>query len=362
MNPRPPADPGHPFPAGLRGRGAALNPGNRFERTHQEIADGCEPEEGPARLATALYPDDSQTAIARNGSPDVGFDASVNPYRGCEHGCAYCYARPTHEYLGWSAGLDFETKLLVKYRVAELLAEELRAAAWRPEPVTMSGVTDPYQPVEATLRLTRACLEVFAAFRNPVFIVTKSRLVTRDVALLAELASLQAAGVTLSVTTLDPGLARRLEPRASSPQARLEAVGALAAAGVPVGVNFAPVIPGLNDHEMLAVLEAAANAGAGFACMTMLRLPLGVADLFSDWLERHYPGRREKVLNGVRAMRDGSLNSRAFGDRMRGHGPLAASLHRMFDVACRRAGLARTHPGLSVRAFRRVLPGQMELW
>jgi DNA repair photolyase len=345
-----------------RGRGAPGNPANRFERFHYETDESCEPADTDSPLPTRLYPDDAQSIIAYNESPDVGFAASVNPYRGCEHGCIYCYARPTHEFLGCSAGLDFETKLFVKYRAAELLARELNAPGWRPQTLTMSGVTDCYQPVEARLKITRACLEVLAEFRNPVFMVTKSRLVTRDSDLLAELAGFGAAGVSVSITTLDPALARTMEPRASSPGARLEAISRLRAARVPVGVNFAPVIPGLNDHEAATVLSAAARAGAQFAGMTMVRLPLAVAPLFTDWLERHYPDRKEKVLSRIRSMRDGKLNSTRFGDRMRGHGPVAEQIRQLFNVSCRRAGLTHVYPDLSTAAFRRATRGQLELW
>jgi DNA repair photolyase len=298
--------------------------------------------------------------IAWNESPDVGFAASLNPYRGCEHGCPYCYARPYHEYLGFSAGLDFETRILVKERAPELLRRTLASPGFAPQVIALSGATDAYQPIERRLGITRRCLEVLAECRNPVAVVTKNRLVTRDADLLAGLARVGAASVTLSITTLDPELQRRLEPRASSPRLRLEAIAELAHARVPVGVNVAPVIPGLTDHEIPAILQAAADAGAAFAAWLMLRLPHGVAPLFSDWLERHRPERRAKVLSRIRAVRDGRLNDPRFRTRMRGEGFFAEQLRDLFELSRRRAGLAKRGPELSTAAFRR--PGQLALF
>lgn len=262
-----------------------------------------------------------------------------------------CYARPTHEYLGFSAGLDFETKILVKEDAPELLRRELASPRWRPRVVGVSGVTDPYQPVERRLRLTRRCLEVLAEFRNPVAVVTKNHLVTRDADLLGELAAHQAAAVFLSVTTLDGHLARLMEPRAAQPHARLEAVAALDRVGVPVGVLVAPVIPGLTDHEMPAILEAAAAAGARHAGYVLLRLPHGVADLFATWLGQHFPDKKDRVLGRVRSLRDGRLNDARFGSRMRGEGVLAEAIRNLFGLACRKAGLSRQGPPLSAAAF-----------
>jgi DNA repair photolyase len=283
----------------------------------------------------------------------------VNPYRGCTHGCAYCYARPTHEYLGFSAGLDFETRILVKEDAPELLRRALASPRWEPRVIALSGVTDAYQPVEQRLGLTRRCLEVLAEFRNPTAIVTKSRLVARDADLLRELARHGAVSVHISLTTLDPELHRRMEPRTSSPRLRLEAIEALARAGVPVGAMLGPVIPGLTDHEIPAVLAAAAAAGAGFASWILLRLPFGVAPLFEAWLERHYPERKGKVLQRVREVRDGRLNDPRFGSRMRGEGLYAGQIAALFELSCRRAGLGRRGPALSTRAFRR--PGGAQL-
>jgi len=345
----------------VRGRGAAENPKNRFEEI-EVLPDPEAPDDERPAPATRFYRDASKSAIATNDSPDVGFSASLNPYRGCEHGCVYCYARPTHEYLGFSAGLDFETRIMVKQDAPALLSQELSAPSWKPQVVAMSGVTDCYQPVERRLRLTRGCLEVFAEFRNPVAIVTKNRLVTRDADLLSELAGHRAAAVFISVTTLDPGLARTMEPRASAPSRRIAAVAELASAGIPVGVLIAPVIPGLTEHEIPAILTAAAKAGARHAGHVMLRLPFGVKDLFDRWLERHAPGKRTKVLGRVRDVRGGRLNETAFGARMRGEGALADQIHQLFSTTCRRLGLSERGPELSVEAFHRPGPVQLPLF
>jgi len=345
----------------IHGRGATISPANRFEALRYELDDGCEHETEARPVKTQFFRDDSQSIISYNNSPDLGFDASLNPYRGCEHGCAYCYARPTHEYLGFSAGIDFESRILVKPRAAELLAAELARPSWIPQILVLSGVTDAYQPIERKLQITRSCLRVLAEFRNPVSIVTKNHLVTRDVDYLAELASHNAAAVSLSITTLESGLAQILEPRAATPCHRLDAVAKLRAAGVPVGVNIAPIIPGLNDHEIPKIAEAAAAAGAESACYTIIRLPLTVAPVFVAWLEDHFPDRKDKILGRIRSMRNGKLNTAEFGARMRGDGPFAEQIRQMFHVSCRRSGLSRPRSELSTAAFRRVLPNQLEL-
>ncbi len=339
----------------IKGRGAAGNPPNRFLPLAVE-REAWTAAEDPAPRTEFLL-DRSRSVISSNDSPDVGFDASLNPYRGCETGCSFCYARPTHEYLGFSAGLDFETKILVKPDAPDLLRRELASPKWKPQVLALSGVTDPYQPVERRLRLTRRCLEVLAEARNPVVIVTKHHRVTRDIDLMAELASHDAAAVQLSITTLDRSLQRRMEPRGSTPERRLDAVARLAAAGIPVGVNVAPVIPGLTDHEIPRILAAASRAGAQRAVYIALRLPLGVADLFEDWLERNYPERKDKVLNRVRDLRGGSLYDSRFGTRMKGEGPFAEGLARLFAVACRRNGLERRPARLSAAHFRRPRVG-----
>jgi DNA repair photolyase len=343
-------------PPGPRGRGAADNPPNRFESVHL-VADAGS---GPQATSTELIADASRTIIARNDSPDVPFDASINPYRGCEHGCSYCYARPSHEYLGFSAGLDFETRIVVKYDAAALLRRQLTSPRWRPEVLAMSGVTDPYQPVERKLGITRACLEVLAEFRNPVAIVTKNELVTRDIDLLGELAGYDAATVMISVTTLDDEVAGAMEPRTSRPGRRLAAIERLVEAGIPCGVLVAPVVPGLNDHEIPSILSEAAARGASSAGYVLLRLPGVVEPIFDDWLRRAFPGRRSKILERLRDLRNGRLNDSRTGVRMRGEGQYAHQISAMFRTGARRAGLNRRGTELSTAAFRR--PGQLDLF
>ncbi|HLN29503.1 MAG TPA: PA0069 family radical SAM protein [Gemmataceae bacterium] len=341
----------------VHGRGAGHNPANRFERVFYETdPEDVEPE-SPAPT-TQFYKDTSRTIIVTNDSPDVGFDASINPYRGCEHGCIYCYARPTHEYLGFSSGLDFESRIMVKEEAPELLRQELSSRKWQPQVLSLSGVTDPYQPVERRLKLTRRCLEVLAEFRNPVTIVTKSRLVTRDADLLGELARHDAAAVFLSVTSLDGNLSRVLEPRAAQPSGRLNALEELARAGVPTGVMVAPVIPGLTDHELPAIINAAASAGARFAGYITIRLPFGVAPLFERWLEQHFPEKKDKVLSRIREIRGGKLNDPRFGSRMKGEGTLATAIHDLYTLACRKAGIGGERLQLSTAFFRR--PGNQQ--
>ena len=342
-------------------RGAAENPPNRFEKVHLERDEDWNPEEDPLPR-TQFLKDNSKTIIAYNDSPDIGFEASINPYRGCEHGCIYCYARPFHEYLGFSAGIDFETKIMVKENAPQLLREELSSPKWKPQVIAISGVTDCYQPIERKLKITRGCLEVLAEFRNPVGIVTKNFLVTRDIDLLAELARHNAAQVYISLTTLDTELRKIMEPRTSPPAARLEAVRRLAEAGVRVGILMAPIIPGLTDHEIPAVLDAAAKAGAKSAGHVTLRLPHAVAPLFEKWLETHFPDRKEKVLNRLRSMRGGKLYDSKFGQRMRGEGIFADQIDQLFDVARRKVGIAERGGELSAAAFRRPGGAQLQLF
>jgi DNA repair photolyase len=338
-------------PREIHGRGAASNPGNRFDRATYSVSEWDEPDD--VSPDTILLKDTTRSIIAYNDSPDVGFDASINPYRGCEHGCIYCFARPNHEYLGFSAGLDFETKILVKERAPELLRHELMLPSWKPQPLAISGVTDAFQPIERRLKLTRRCLEVLVEFRNPVVIITKNELVTRDIDLLSELARHEAVLVFISVTSLRNELARQLEPRASQPQLRLAAIEALAAASIPVGVLVAPVIPGLTDHEMPGILKACRKAGATAAGYVPLRLPYGVGPLFEEWLSLHAPLQKEKILNRVREIRGGRLNDPNFGSRLRGQGEYASHLERLFDFTCRKIGLNGSRPRLSTEAFRR---------
>jgi DNA repair photolyase len=344
----------------VHGRGASSNPPNRFESISYETSEWDEPDD-PAKR-TVFLKDETRSIINYNDSPDVGFNASINPYRGCEHGCIYCFARPNHEYLGFSAGLDFETKILVKEDAPQLLRKELASSRWKPQVLAISGVTDAYQPVERRLQLTRRCLEVLVEFRNPVVIITKNELVVRDIDLLKQLANLDAVVVFISVTSLDPELARELEPRASQPAKRLAAIEALSAAGIPVGSLIAPVIPGLTDHEMPSIISAVAKAGAVAAGYVPLRLPYGVAPLFEEWLSLHRPLQKEKILSRVRDIRGGKLNDPNFGSRMQGSGAYAENITELFEVCCRRNGLNSKRPNLSIASFRRPGPAQLGLF
>lgn len=331
------------------GRGAGINPAHRFQRFEYE----ADPEVEQRSARTELFEDTSKSIISYNDSSDIQFNASVNPYRGCEHGCAYCYARPFHEYLGWSAGIDFESKILVKKNAAELLRKELNRPGWKPTLLAMSGITDPYQPIERKLQITRRCLEVLADFRNPVGIITKNYMVTRDTDLLSELATYDAAAVMISLPTLDVELSRVLEPRTSSPKARLKAIARLTAAGIPCSVFIAPVIPGLTDHEMPAIAQAAADAGATSAHYVLLRLPGSVKAIFEDWLDNHMPDRKNKVLHLLANAREGKLTDDRMSTRMTGTGPFARQLRDLFEMSARRAGLNTRHRDLSTKSFRR---------
>src|SRR5438093_4052583 len=353
----------------IRGRGASWSPANRFEKLHVDLSDvdvvqadrkdepplnGDDVSKDRPRRETQFFRDGTKTIITHNNSLDVGFETSLNPYRGCEHGCIYCYARPTHEYLVFSAVLDFESKIMVKTNAPELLRMEVESPRWKPQVLVMSGVTDPYQPVEKKLRITRGCLEVLAKFRNPVAIITKNRLVTRDIDLLRELAGCNAVAVNISVTSLDPKLQRVLEPRTSSPEARLDAIKQLRTAGIPAGVMVAPIIPGLTDHEVPKILKACAKAGAQFAGYTIIRLPWAVAPLFEHWLEEQFPDRKEKILGRIRDLRrNGRLNNSQWRTRMTGEGIFAEQIGSLFKTGCRRAGIGE-RPKLSTVAFRRT--------
>jgi DNA repair photolyase len=343
--------------AAIRGRGASWSPANRFEKLHVDLNDldvvdvDFDAEERPQH-GTQYFRDGTKSVITRNNSPDVGFETSLNPYRGCEHGCIYCYARPTHEYLGFSAGLDFESKIMVKTNAPELLRAELESPRWQPQTLVMSGVTDPYQPIERKLCITRGCLEVLAKFRNPVAIITKNRLVARDIDLLRDLAGHNAVAVNISVTSLDSNLQRVLEPRTSSPQARLDAIRQLRSAGIPTGVMVAPIIPGLTDHEVPRIVNACAKAGAQFASYTIVRLPWAVAPLFEHWLEEHFPDRKEKVLGRIRDLRGSRLNNSQWHTRMTGEGIFAEQIASMFAVSCRRNRMS-ARPKLSCTSFQK---------
>lgn len=352
-----------------KGRGAAVQPANPYLKVRREadfeqltvedeyLAQLCRP-------PTEYLPDESQSIVAENDSPDVGFRYSVNPYRGCAHGCSYCYARPTHEYLGLSAGLDFETKVFVKFRAAELLREFLSRPGWHAETIVFSGVTDCYQPAEREFRLTRGCVVVAAECRQPIGIITKNALVTRDLDLFQQLAAHGAIRVCLSVTTLDAQLARTMEPRTSSPAARLRAIRELDDAGVPAGVMIGPVIPGLNDSEIPAILAAARDAGAVEARYVLLKLPTTVREVFLDWLGRSYPDRMARVEGLIRSTRRGRLNDSQFGRRQRGTGNMADLIADTFRIWSARLGFPDDTPPLNREAFRPPQPtnGQLRLF
>ena len=347
----------------LKGRGSLSNPAGRFDRTGIEaVDDGWVQEESPESVATSVQADRAKGVISTNDSPDIGFEQSINPYRGCEHGCIYCYARPSHAYMGLSSGLDFETKLFYKQDAAKVLEEELSHPRYVCKPIMLGSNTDPYQPVERRLQVTRSILTVLAKCRHPVSIVTKGVLIARDVDLLSQLASQNLASVVVSLTTLDAEVKRTLEPRAASPQARLKVIRQLVAAGVPTGVLVAPVVPAITDHEMERILEAAKEAGASGAAYVLLRLPYEVKDLFREWLTQHYPQRASHVMSLVRDARGGRDNDPNFGTRMRGTGAYAELLRSRFKVATRRLGLdSPRHVALSRTLFQRPGPAGSQL-
>jgi DNA repair photolyase len=327
-------------PRAFKGRGSLSNPAGRFERRQlEEVDDGWYVEEQPDSIATIIAPDRARSIISTNDSPDIPFEYSINPYRGCEHGCIYCYARPSHAYMGLSAGIDFETRLFYKADAGKLLEKELARPGYVCKPITLGANTDPYQPVERRMHITRAVLEVLARTRHPVSIITKSALILRDLDLLTDLARDDLASVAISITTLSTETKRSLEPRTASPQARLRAMRELNAAGVPTGVMVAPVIPAITDHEIEAILEAATAAGAPWAGYILLRLPHEVKNLFRDWLTEHFPDRASHVMSLIRDMRGGDDNDPRFGTRMRGTGPVAELLRNRFKIACQRLKL-----------------------
>src|SRR5689334_2155646 len=346
-------------PEVLRGRGALSNAVGRYEKQTRVLVDdgwddGWRTEDGaPPPLRTEIIHDATRSIIARNKSPDISFDQSINPYRGCEHGCIYCFARPTHAYLGLSPGADFESRLFAKPNAAELLAKELSAPGYVPKVIAMGTNTDPYQPLEKKMRITRSILEVLRDFKNPVAIVTKSPLILRDVDLLSDMARMGLAKAALSVTTLDRKLARVMEPRAGTPMRRLQAIQGLSDAGIPAGVMFAPAIPALNDHEMETVLSAAVDHGARSAGYVLLRLPLEIKDLFREWLESNVPDRAKHVMALVRSMRGGKDYDSNWNTRMTGTGPYAEVMARRFHMAVKRLGLNLPSAPLSVHKFKR---------
>jgi DNA repair photolyase len=330
-------------PARRRGRGALSKQSGRFEREQRvETDDGWGSEEELGELRTHLHIERARTIITRNDSPDISFDRSINPYRGCEHGCVYCYARPSHAYMGLSPGLDFETEIFVKEGAAQLLERELSAPGYVPRTIAIGANTDPYQPVEKRCRVTRGLLETASRADHPIGLVTKSALVTRDIDILAPMARKGLVKVAISITTLDPALARAMEPRAASPERRLAAIERLATAGIPTAVLVAPIIPAINDAEIETILARAHAAGAREAGYVMLRLPLELRELFSEWLVTHFPAKARHVLSLVRSARDGKLYDPAFEKRMTGAGPYAWMIGRRFEVAAARLGFSST--------------------
>ena len=333
------------FTTTTKGRGSGFNPANRFDTYHiEKVFEDEFFDDDDRAVPTQFIPDHTKNILSKNDSPDIPYTYSINPYRGCEHGCIYCYARPSHEYLGFSPGMDFETKILVKYDAPRLLEKVFLNPKWTPEPICVSGNTDCYQPAERNLKITRELLKVFLKFRNPVNMITKNFLITRDLDILSELAKLNLIEAVVSITTLNKELAHRMEPRTSIPAKRLEAIEKLTTAGVPVSVLTAPVIPGLNDHEFPEILRLAAEAGAQNAGYQILRLSHALKDLFKDWLERQYPNRYNKVIHSIQDVRDGKLNETEFGKRMRGEGEMADHIARVFQTFVKKYGLNKHRP------------------
>lgn len=344
------------------GRGARQNVPNQFERLHIDVDPGALDEEERRSIETQYLRDPSASILSKNESPDIAFTYSLNPYKGCEHGCVYCYARPSHEYWGLSAGLDFETKIFVKEDAATLLSERFQEQSWEPQVVALSGNTDPYQPVERETEITRSCLEVFLRHRNPVSIVTKSGLIRRDIDLLEEMAKRNLVSVAVSLTSVDDQLAGKLEPRAARPSLRLQTIEALADADIPVGILVAPLIPGLNDEQIPKILESAADRGARYASYVLLRLPGAVEELFIDWVEDHFPNRKKRILGRLRELRDGKLNDVEFGRRMRGRGEWAKVFRQLFYNSLKDCGLHGSSPSHSTDHFRRLAGGQLSMF
>ncbi len=351
----------------ISGRSSGYNPQNRFEEIVLVPTDDDGrffPDENQAerKVETKFFVDTSKTALARNDSPDVGFTYSINPYRGCEHGCIYCYARPSHEFLGFSSGLDFETKIMVKEDAPGLLREAFMKKSWEPQVVAMSGNTDCYQPVEQKLKITRRCIEVFLEFRNPVGIVTKNFLITRDLDILKELAKLNLVSVAISITSLNQDLTKKMEPRTSSPTKKLEAIEILVKNSIPVGVLVAPVIPGLTDEEIPSILREVSSRGATFAGLQMVRLPYAVKDLFVEWVRREFPNRENRIISRIKDVRKGKMNSSNFRERMRGTGETAKTIHQLFYMACKKYHLGNGKFDLATDKFRRPVGMQTEMF
>ena len=351
----------------FKGRGVQSNPKNRFEKlsldeTVFDNDDIYEDEYFERKLKTVYFKDSSKTVISKNDSEDLGFNLSFNPYRGCEHGCVYCYARPTHEYLGFSSGLDFESKIMIKEDAVKLLEEHFKKKNYKPETIMFSGNTDAYQPIERKLELTRKALKVCLNHGNPVSIITKNSLIQRDIDILSQMAEKNMVNVMLSVTTLDRELARKMEPRTSSPSKRFEAIKTLAENKIPVGVNIAPVIPGLNDEEIPEILKLASQNGASFASWIMLRLPYSLKELFIDWLDRTLLDRKNKIINKIMEIRDGKLNDSAPGRRFRGEGQLVDAIENLFNLSCRKYSLNKRTYKLDTSHFKKSSSNQIEMF
>ncbi len=352
----------------IKGRGAGFNPKNRFEEIYVDDSgefadyDSYPRDSRSSKIKTIYYRDKSKSVIAKNDSYDVGFNYSFNPYRGCEHGCVYCYARPTHEYLGFSSGIDFESKIMVKEDGPELLRKEFSKKTYKPDVLEFSGNTDCYQPLERKLRITRNALKVCLEFRNPISVITKNALIERDIDILKDMAAMNLVSTMISITTLDKDLSSKMEPRTATPRKRLETIEKLTAEGIPVGVNVAPIIPGLNDEEIPGILEEASNRGASSAGFIMLRLPYAVKDIFIDWLNREFPDRAGKILNRIKDVRGGKLNSSEFGKRFTGEGVFADIISKLFETNCEKYNLNRKRLSLNIRLFRNPNIGQIEMF
>lgn len=350
----------------IKGRGAQLNPKNRFEKMNIDLFKPDEVDVDPdipdTKIPTTFFKDHSKTAIAKNDSYDVGFDYSFNPYRGCEHGCVYCYARQTHEYLGFSSGIDFETKIMIKEDGPELLEKEFRKKSYISKLIAFSGNTDCYQPIEKKLEITRRALQVCLKYKNPVSIITKNALIQRDADVIKELSDQYLAVVTMSITTLDKQLANKMEPRTSSPEMRLNTIKYFAERNIPIGVNVAPIIPGLNDKEIPEILKQASLNGATHAGNIMLRLPFAVKDLFLDWVKREFPERANKIINRIKDVRDGKLNSSGWEERFTGKGEIADAIHHLFDLSCKKYNLNREKTELRTDLFIRNFSTQMDMF
>jgi DNA repair photolyase len=351
----------------LKGRGASFNPKNRFEKLEIDAfkpdeIDLSDEEFAESKIPTTYLKDESKTVISVNDSPDIGFDYSFNPYRGCEHGCIYCYARPSHEFLGFSAGIDFETKIMVKENAPELLEAQFKKKSYKPDVIIFSGNTDCYQPLEKKLEITRRTLQVCLKYRNPVSIITKNALVQRDIDILKEMAKLDLVNVTISITSLDKEIIRKMEPRTSIPVRRLETIKAMRDNGIIAGVNVAPIIPGLTDEEIPAIIKSAAENGALYAGHIIVRLPYAVKDLFVNWVEKEFSDRASKILNRIKDVRGGKLNQSEWGKRFSGEGEIAETIHNLFKISCKRHNLNEKKYNLSIENFVTSYNNQLNLF